>query len=227
MATEYLTLPVNVRPMPLKVSSEVFTNEWERCWRDEGSDLTKLHRMVRPFLLHWEAMLTRPEYPKDINYVTLCRLVSPDSVERALNLIDSWVRAATQSSSVYEELEMLFVERVRTLNYFPGFAKPLMAEFVIARDYKLALRHKIVAILTQAGAEITYGMDPQDPSLIPTSHPFPDTLLVKNLDLDPWESYLLELVRRGCALKDMEALTHIPTEHIFYEEKAIWRKLER
>ena len=211
--------------MPLEVTSNIFSMEWKACWEDSDRDVTQLLNMIQPFLDHWKALLTNIAYPRDIHYSTLCQLFGKN-VEEAVGIIKGWVRYAENTTSVMEELQMLFLERLRRLKYFPNRASHIMAEYVIARDFKYNLMHKISTVLGQNGSEVEYQLNPEDPDEICVEYNHPDYILIKGLDFNLWESYIFTLLKMGTTTSDTSRLTRIPRVSMLRQEQKIWQSLE-
>jgi hypothetical protein len=216
-------MPTAQRPMPtLEVNSEQFTTEWRRCWENPAYDMSYLVQIATPFIVYWESLLTKPG-PKDINYVSLCSLLSHNQ-NQAVSDISKWIEYAEQTTTLREELIMIFVEHVRTANYYPTFASARNSEFVIARDYKLRIK---LAIQQSRTEEIDYCRNATSLDQLATADYHPDHLLIKNMGLDQWESYLLSWFKTGRATFDIAKTIHVPTETLKREEKYLWDYLKQ
>lgn len=215
----YRNLPTNVRPMPLQVTSDEFVEEWFTCWKNPEADMSKLLHISKPWVNHWIQMLDNPEYPKDINYISLCALLSHSS-EEALRMIDTWKKQTKSLVSLEDELTYLFVVHVRTANYFPTRAsRAVIAEYVIARDFKHCLKKNIKRVASR-------GVDSFDTECkLDTNETDPECILISKMGLSRWENYLLELLKTGASALDISKTTHIPRETFYYEEKDLWHKL--
>jgi|15BtaG_2_1085339.scaffolds.fasta_scaffold02759_10 hypothetical protein len=216
----YRILPTNSRAMPLECTAETFVNEYRECWEDPERPTNNLYVLVRPFLEHWARMLEDHGYKKDINYVSLCRRLYPIT-ESPSEMIESWCNAAQQTTSVMEELEMLFFARLRRLNYYPKRAAPRMAEYVIAKDFRDRLKDMV---LRSWRHPIDIPMEAIT-SVLVTEDPQPDHLFFKTLGLNEWESYMLELLKLGRSTMEVAALTHIPRRTLLREEQYLWSQL--
>jgi hypothetical protein len=218
----YRILPTDSRAMPLDCTSEEFATEYLACRQNPDRPTDHLYSLIMPFFSHWERMLREPEYPKDINYLALCRRLYPQ--EEPFELLEYFINWADQTSSLREELELLFFERLRNLKYYPKLAAPRMAEYVIAMDFRNYLKDKIVSSarhpIDVPCSEITFdGLEVED------AHP--DHLLLKNLGLDAWESYLLHLLTLGMNTMEISALTRLPRKTFANEENEIWHRLRQ
>jgi hypothetical protein len=217
----YRALPTNVRAMPLGCSPKVFVEEYFECWENPNRTTGKLYELATPLFRHWEQMLRDPNYEKDLNYVALCRRLYP-LTEDPQALLKAWVVYADLKSSVKEELELLFFMRLRALKYYPKRAAPKMAEYVIAKDFRDRFKDEII----RAGnhpIDVPYPAHTFNAMVVENVHP--DHLLLKNLGLDAWESYLLELLKLGMTAMEISALTHLPRKTFAEEENQIWHKL--
>jgi hypothetical protein len=54
-----------------------------------------------------------------------------------------------------------------------------------------------------------------------------DFLLLKNLNLDAWQSYILYLIKEGYTSIDRAHLTKTNRRNLFREEKQIWESLKQ
>jgi len=217
----YRVLPTNTRAMPLGCTAQDFVEEYFECWSNPDRTTDKLYKLVTPLFEHWERMLRDPDYEKDLNYVALCRRLYPLS-EDPQALLRDWVEYADLQSSVREELELLFFNRLRALRYYPKRAAPKMAEYVIAKDFRDRLKDVIVRsgnppIDVPPPACTFTAMEVEDVH--------PDHLLLKNLGLDMWESYLLELLKLGMTTMEISALTHLPRKTFANEENQLWHRI--
>lgn len=221
----YRVLPTHTRSMPLYVTPEQFTQEWRLCWEDPGRDPSLLMEMFKPMLQHWFLLLSSKNYPKGLNYIALCRsLESEMPGTTAQEMILTWIRETEILSSVLEELQLIFLEQLRGMRYYPSNAQPVMAEFVFARDFRYRLKKKILRTHRRAIDVVSQG-NSFDEDWMVDNHP--DYFLIKNLGLSQWQGYLLLLISKGNTPVDMARLTHIPRETIYYEEKEIWSRLKQ
>ncbi len=225
MASGYLTMERHVRPMPLHVPSEVMVSEWKRCWEDKKIDSSHLFKLLDPFIDNWEAML-RGAQKKDINYVSLCGLIAPRNPTLALEMIANFVTVADDTSSVHDELTMLLVERLRRRRYWPSQASPIMAEYVLALDFKLFLRHKIVSSQVIRLREATIMCDGEDPDTISIEQNIPDYLAMKNIITSPWEDYLIGLMVLGMKYGEVARVAGISESKCRLQEIDICLKLK-
>lgn len=217
----YVVLPTNTRAMPLSVSSEEYTEEWRACWSDPQRDLLALYEMSEPWLDHWVNLITDPMYPKDLNYISLCARLSIESPGNALTKIKEWQSSIT--CDLKEELTMLLFVHVRTANYYPKFCRsPHIAEFVIARGFNYALQKEIDKI--ERSPKIDYVDNRVIFDLQSVNDNEIDWLLLSNLGLSNWESYIFDMVRNGQTINEISKYCHIPRETFYYEEKEIWKK---
>lgn len=209
------------RPMPLNVSTETFIGEWGRCIDDKASDTTELIKMLQPFVTHWESQLRNQTQAYHINYVTLCKLLSSD-IDSSLSMIRAWLNWADNTSTVQNELTFLFLERVRKFKYYPTLAKPIMVEYVIARDFKLALRQYITSIWRKtnrdAHFQAEYDVD-YDEEIV---YDYSDSIIVRDLKLDSWQNYLIDLILSNYSTVERSNLTLMHRRNLYTEENKIW-----
>lgn len=182
--------------------------------------MTTLVRMAEPAIKHWEQLLTRTTTP-DINMVSLCARLGA-SAEVALSKIDKWIKWAQNTSSVKEQLWYIFIEHVRHANYFPTYANPVMAEYVIARDFK----NKICVDIKRSTVQrVDYELYENNFDIGFTPR-YPDYLLIKNLKLDRWETYLLWWIKNRRSPLEAARSTHIPFDTFKKEERYVWHLLK-
>ena len=222
----YKLLQKNTRPLPLGIPSEDFSEEWKKCIGDPNSDLTFLFELMDPVFTHWSNFLSRKTLENDINFNTLCRLLSEDADE-ALKMIDDWINWIEQnSSSLEDELKYIFLERTRKIRYEPTLARPVMVEYIVAKDFKLGIYHRIRSICRYIKRDAFFYLDPSDFE-IATTFKMKDFLLIKNLDLNAWQSYLLYLLKEGYTSVERSNLTKTHRRNLYNEEKEIWQLLNQ
>lgn len=214
--------------MPLEVSSTQFAAAWKKCFESKRSDLTELFEVIQPFILHWEQLLTNIEYEKDIHYISMCSRLSHDE-ESALVMIKVWLRYLEELGvSVKEELEFIMMRKIRNFRFFPEKAEPAVAEWAFAQYFKMGLLDQIQAVVKKRSVIRTVSID-----LLEENHEYayhssyPDEMLVRNLNLDSWDSYLLYLLRQGINSSGMSALMHMPRATFFEEERFLWDSLRQ
>jgi len=205
--------------MPLTVEPEVFVKEYFECWDDPQRSTDVLYEYIRPFLDNWVCMLTNPDAPKDISYISLCQRL--ESVGDPIEKLQAWRDRLLCTTSIYDELTLLFFTRLRGLNYYPKKASAKMVEYVVAKDFRDRLKDLII---TQArypldlpSGELTFGAQVEDEHA--------DYFLLKNLGLNDWEVYMLALIQRGLSAPEISELTHIPRRTYSREERKLWHRL--
>ena len=218
----YRILPTDTRSMPLRCEPEEFAQEYHACRQNPDRPTDNLYRLVTPFFEHWDQMLRDHNQPKDINYAALCQRLVPTG-ETPFELLNHYVNWADQVSSVREELELLFFERLRHIRYYPTAANPRMVEYVVAMDFRNYLKNRIQYSgrhpIDIPSPELTF-------SSLEVEDVHPDHLLLKNLGLDAWESYLLTLMKKGLSALEIAELTRLPRKTFAQEESEIWHKLK-
>lgn len=219
----YRILPTDSRAMPLHCTSSEFVTEYLACRQNPKRPTNHLYFLVAPFFDHWVSMFTEPSYSKDLNYIALCQRLRPREDE-PLKLLQEYVDWANQTSSLREELELLFFERLRELRYYPKLASPKMAEYVIAMDFRNYLKDRIVR-------SAAYPIDIPSPELtfksLRVEMVYPDLLLLKNLGLNAWESYLLQLLKLGMSTLEISTLMRLPRKTFANEEQELWHRLKQ
>ena len=210
------------RPMPINVDTQTFIDEWKYCILDNKSDTTKLFKMLDPFFKHWEKQLKREDAIEHINYTTLCSLLS-DNIESSLDQISTWLSWVESTSTVRNELRYIFLERIRKFKYYPSLAKPIMVEYVVARDFKLALKKYIVSIWRKTKRDAHFIADYNVDLDLEFDYSYFDPLVNKQLEkLNNWQQYLLKLIIEQYSSKDRSELTLIHRRNLHIEEKKIW-----
>lgn len=221
----YKTFPTNRRPLPLKVDSSSFVSVWKSCAKDKRSDLTQLIQMMDPVFDRWEEFLLRENHDIDINFLTLCRMLSSDP-DTALEKIDKWIEWAQSSSSIKEELQLIFLERIRKIKYTPDMASDTMVEYVVARDFKRALHHHIRAINRLKFRDCLYHADIFDEIVVETYNDEVDIWILDKIKSNKWNSYLFHLISEGYTSKQRSELTKIHRRTLYNEEKNLCHLLK-
>lgn len=219
---QYKIFPTNVRAMPLRCSAEEFVAEYYECWNDPKRKTGQLYELAMPFLEHWATMLNKPSSKKDLSYASMSRMLACKG-DDPYEMIQSWVEQAKLKSSIKEELELLFFNRLRSLRYYPRAAAPKMAEYVIAKDFRDQLKAQV---RTASVRSIDIPVPACTFSTMKVEAAHADHLLLKNIKFSPWEIYLLELIKLGMSPVEISTLTHLPRKTFSQEERYIWHKLK-
>lgn len=217
---DYKTLEPKQTPLTLSVSQEAFANEWKKCISDKSSDLSEIMIMIEPFLKIWEKQLKNIFNP-NIHFLTLCKLLSKKDINIAVNMVKDWVSWVETDSTIEHELKYLFIERLRNFKYKPALARPHSVEYIVAKDFKLALRNYIRTICRLVKKDVIYSAVYQEYETLHTVEN-PDVLLIKNLKLDNWQSYLLQLYKQGLSSSGRAQKLHIHRRDLYKEEKQLW-----
>ena len=221
----YKTFPTNRRPLPLEVDSSSFVSVWKACAKNKNSNLTALMQMMEPVFDRWEHFLLRKNYDIDINFLTLCRMLSADP-DLALSKIDNWIEWAQSSSSIKEELQLIFLERVRKIKYTPDIASDKMVEYVVARDFKRALHHHIRAINRLRYRDCLFHADIFDEIEIEAYTEEVDFWVLDRIKSNKWNSYLFHLISEGYTSVQRSELTKIHRRTLYNEEKKLCQLLK-
>lgn len=208
------------RPFPtLIVDSETFVEEWRACWQEREKPLDKLMLMAEPVFKYWEQLLTNPPANPDVNLISLINLLHHDPIE-SVNIIEHWLIDEIKDSLIHE-LQYIFINHVRTAKYFPKFASPKIAEYVIANDYKKRIKQCIASHKKL----ILYMDQPPIEKLIHIEN-HPDYYLLDRVYLDKWRSYLLKWINTGKSTSEISKEIKIPRETFYPEEKELWQLLQ-
>ena len=216
----YKVFPTAVRPMSLTCSSAKFVAEYRACWEDPDRNTQRLYKLAKPFINSWVHMLQTPGSKKDISFVTLCRMLEAQGKE-PVSTISYWCQAVSSSSSVEEEITLLFFTRLRAMKFFPKQASAIMAEYVVAKDFRNALKDAIAKVYNNPIDLLKPGIT----SLLWVEDDLPDYLLLKNFERTLWEDYLLELFKSGYSAADIARFTHIPHRTVIREVSNLWNQL--
>ena len=222
----YKTLPKNIRSLPLTVDGRVFSKEWLKCIDEPESDLTKLIDMMKPVFIHWENKLLLLDLSDDINYLTLCKLISID-LEEALSHINTWIEWAQNTSSIREELEYIFIQRMRKFKYKPALARPAMIEYIVARDFKLGIHHHMRSINRLVNRDALFSAEGLENNDIIDEVDFPDFFLLDTIKQNNWDSYLFHLIKNGYTSTERSQIVKIHRRNLFKEEQQIWHLLKQ
>jgi len=222
----YKKVSTSTRPLPLKITSEDFAEEWLKCVSNKSADLSKLLEMMHPVFDTWRKQILLKEGIDEINFTTLCRLLSLKP-SKALEKIDLWANWVENNSSIINELQYIFLERIRKFKYKPSSAKPIMIEYIVARDFKLGIYHHMRKILRLINRDAIYNLEDKYDFEIAITFKTPDYLLLKNIGLTPWQSYLFYLLKQGYSSTARSKLTKLHRRNLHKEEKQIWLLLKR
>ena len=181
--------------------------------------------MMEPVFDRWEHFLLRKNYDIDINFLTLCRMLSADP-DLALSKIDNWIEWAQSSSSIKEELQLIFLERVRKIKYTPDIASDKMVEYVVARDFKRALHHHIRAINRLRYRDCLFHADIFDEIEIEAYTEEVDFWVLDRIKSNKWNSYLFHLISEGYTSVQRSELTKIHRRTLYNEEKKLCQLLK-
>ena len=221
----YKILPTNRRALPLKEESIIFAECWTECAKNKASDLTRLLKMMEPVFKSWEDFLLCKKYEIDMNFLTLCRLLDSDPAI-ALIKIKRWTKWAKSSSSIKEELQLIFIERIRKIKYTPDLASSKMLEYVVARDFKRGLHHHIRAINRLKSRDALFYADVFDEIEIETYTNETDYWLLDIIKSNKWNSYLFHLISEGYTSIERSQLTKLHRRTLYNEEKKICQLLK-
>lgn len=224
----YKKLPTNTRPLALEMPSKEFVKIWTSCIEDKKSDLTELLKAMNPVFDRWVKLFTSELHEDDINYLTLCKLISPDSDE-AKKSLSIWLQYIEVNSDLKSELQYIFIERMRKFRYIPTLASNKMIEYIIAKDFKLGIHHHVRYILRLVSREALYHADIDTTIEIGISEEVPDYFLLKriNLDLTQWQSYLFFMIQQGYSSVKRSELTRIHRRNLYNEEQKIWHLIKQ
>jgi len=222
----YKKVSTSTRPLPLEVDSKIFAQEWLKCISNKSANLTNLLEMMQPVFNTWKTQIIQKENINEINFVTLCRLLSPKPNE-ALEKINSWAEWVDDNSTIINELQYIFIERIRKFKHKPTSAKPIMIEYIVARDFKLGIYHHIRKILRLINRDAIYSLEDKYDFEIAVTFKIPDYLLLHNIGLTPWQSYLFYLLKQGYSSTARSKLTKLHRRNLHKEEKQIWLLLKR
>lgn len=213
---------IKSRPMPMDEETQNFIQEWKCCILDDNSNTNKLFLMLEPFFLHWEKQLKRQDKIEHINYSTLCCLLSKEN-KNSLKMIECWLNWVEKTSTINSELSYIFLERIRKFKYYPTLAKPIMVEYVIARDFKLALKQQIVNVWRKVHRDAHLLADYDVDFDKEVDYSYLDPLVYKQLEkFNNWQQYLLKLILDQYSSKDRSELTLIHRRNLYIEERKIW-----
>ena len=224
----YKKLPKNVRSLNLKVKPSVFKEEWIKCASDKKSNLTSLLKIMDPVFDNWVAQLTNKDISDDINFITLCQLISPNPSE-ALQMIKKWVEIIEETSSLKDEICYIFIERIRKIRYIPTLANAKMIEYIVAKDLKHGIYHHIRYTLRLSERDAWYNVVDLPDFDIGVEYIMTDCLLMDNLKLKltNWQSYLFHMISEGYSSVKRSTMTKIHRRNLYKEEKIIWDSLKQ
>lgn len=215
-------LPTNTRPLFLEGPSIELASEWKKCIKDRKSDLTYLMKMLEPVFIHWVKLLQGEEIvTKDINYVTLCRLISKDQNE-AYERIHSYV---ISTEDLLSEIHLIFVKRIRKMRFCPTLATPLRVEYIIASYLKWDIYNSII-FTTERLKRNT----PHYPIIeLPFEENYFEKVLLREIrdKFSELQYYLYYLISHGFNLDERSEITNFDRRNLYKEEKIIWHLIKK
>lgn len=219
------TLPKNQKPLSSDTDTSALVAEWKSVCLDHTSDLTNLYKIIKPSLLHWEKVLKSGRYIEDINIYTMLKLLSSD-LEKGTRILKTWVAETQRTSSIVDELTLVFVERMRSVKYIPRANSDRIIEYVIARDLKFGLKDHILSFWASYSRQRQTAA--QKYALEDTEYydKLPDYYLVDTIRKDYWLYYLCSLIYEGYTSIQRSELTHIKRQNLYREEKELWHLLK-
>tara|TARA_B100000700_G_scaffold278126_1_gene326022 strand:+ start:78 stop:752 length:675 start_codon:yes stop_codon:yes gene_type:complete len=213
------------RPLNLSVKPEEFAQEWLTCITDNKSDLTSLLKMMEPAFLHWTKVL-KEERIDDIFVVALAQMLDKNPKE-AKKKISNWVEWSQDNSTIYAELQYIFIERVRKIKYKPVLAKPFAIELLVAKDFRIGLHSQIRSKNRLIDREALYHEQQKDFDIAVT-FTLPDFFVIRNIfKANRWSSYLFHLITQGFSSVKRAELTKTKRRNLYTKEKEIWDSLKK
>jgi len=177
-----------------------------------------------PFLEYWVSMLTDPSTEPDLTYQKLhLRLKAISNLGATPEeAIARWIRHAEQVSSVYEELALIYFRTIRQPKYIGRGVRPEVGLVLFSNYFRSILKR-----------EIANNRDPLvDAARLGDRFPerihedgHTDHLLIKNLNLSIWESYLLEIMRYSPTGLEISRRTHLIYNLGIKCKDRLWYKL--
>jgi hypothetical protein len=221
----FKTLPKTQKPFPLTLDSEKFAASYIVAHKDKTSDLTEVIKLVMPALKHWDDCLKNNNYSSDINMLTLCRLLS-NKPAKAITMIRNWVVETNKVSSTIDELIFLFIKRARKIKYLPRAKAPVMIEYVVARDLKLALKEEIKKSWIKTTCRLGYSAKNNLQLEEKMYDKLPDYYALNIIRESFWLYYLCTLIYQGYTSIERSNLTQIKRQNLYREEKQLWQLLK-
>lgn len=211
--------PTEIHALHLEVDATDFMHEWRMSIQDRNYDISKLLTILEPYINHWYLLLTDPQYPRDIQIATLCSCLDKYDFG-GLELIQAWV---SQTEDLKSELRYVACEVIRHTQYYPSYAKPIMAEYVFALLYRNYLRDHIkrelepdlIAFIDDETILNSETIEQQNR----------DVFLLDHAATSRWERYLLYLISNGFSTLEIASIVKLPRETFYYEEKHLWEQL--
>lgn len=211
--------PTEIHALHLTVDTREFMKEWKACIQDKQHDMEQLVKILEPYIVHWYKLLTDHTYPRDIQIATLYS--SLDKYDYGgLDTVNMWV---SQVESLKAELRYIACEVIRSTQYYPTAAKPIMAEYVFALLFRNYLKDHIKRELDLDPIVITDDESILDSQII--EYGSPDIVLLDNATSSRWERYLLYLISNGFSTLEISNIVKLPRETFYYEEKHLWETL--
>ena len=209
--------------MPLNGSFEDLLEEWNALKANKQRDLDKIFSLCRPFLDQWEReFATQHSYPNCQMQFLLMRLEIHDEPRP---MIQHWIDTIENAgSSLEEELRFLLIDFVRR-DYWTlkmGWVNPRC----VAQVFAVLFRQKLQNLIVQTWNKVDYlqVVDIEEYT-DPWEDPEIDHILIRSLGITAWDSYILEMYRRGYNREQMMSYSHYPQHVIRREVTDIWNQL--
>lgn len=206
----YKQLSPNIHALHLDVPNSEFLVTWEKAILSKNKDIDHLVSILRPYVLHWVALLTKTK-PPDIQLVTLYQYLEASD---KLDNLQIWLDSVDNLES---ELLFVLIETISKFKFFPKEASGIKAEYVFA----LAFIRRLKLHLFKASGhhfEILEAHYEDD---------YPDYFIIKNITSNPWDAYLFLLIASGFNSVEIAEICKIPRETFYYEEQNIWHQLKK
>jgi hypothetical protein len=220
---QYLQRKYPKKIIPLNGSYLDLQEEWTKLKEDKAKDLSYMLFLCDPWLEEWKAELEIAQpFPR---HQTQFLLMSLEPAGEPRGLIEYWLKQIDNSGgTLKEELEVLLIELVRSKYWIAkmGFLNPRCCAQVVATLY----RYKIRNLITQTNSKVDYVpvVDIEEYTQ-PWIDSEVDTLLIENLGLSSWNSYIFEMYKRGYNREEMMTYSHYPQHIIRQEQQELWKRL--
>jgi hypothetical protein len=217
----YLFLTVKAKSMPYAGATNKLVALIRDTWCDPKGDATPLFNMLTNWFKHWKYLLKQPEYEKDVVYVSMCHKLNSPTIP-GHELIKYWIHYVEKElgMDLIEELQITFLEFLRSLRYWPPVANPIVMELVVANGFKHALIRKIKSVRT-------LNIKAMPPAELVEEPIHPDYLFIRNLNLTAWERYLIEITFDEHSSRDRADLAVIARKTFEVEEKQLWNRVSQ
>lgn len=215
---------LTINPLSEGVSISEFDRYFRLIIRGDKRYIEHVQFMLQPYVAYWIKHLKYPtEQAADIQKLILVKDLTYYHKD-PLQAIDDYVFQIELFSSLEEELNYMIIKTLLKFKKIYSAATDLAMAKAFAVRYRKVLRDSILRLLRRTIDKKYHVRNIKDKFHIDIH---PDYLYLKNMELTEWESYLFELRSHDLDLYQISDICKIQRETFFYEDKELWKKLNK